>query len=260
MLAVMTEQPQRPDPLEPLDESWDRALCVVAHPDDMEFGAAAAVARWTGQGKQVGYCMVTSGEAGIDGMSPDQARPVREAEQVESARIVGVSAVEFLGLPDGIVEYGVPLRRVIAEVVRRHRPDIVITGNFRDTWGGRHLNQADHTAVGRAVVDAVRDAGNRWVFPEQLTGERSVGTLEPWGGVREVWAFGSPQARHAVDTTDTFDAGVASLEAHPTYIEGLGWEHFDAREYLEGLSRPTGQRLGVAMAAPFEVFPMGWGE
>ena len=233
---------------------------MVAHPDDLEFGAAAAVARWTGQGKEVAYCMVTSGEAGIDGLHPDEVRPLREQEQVDSARVVGVDTVEFLGLPDGILEYGVPLRRVIAEVVRRHRPDIVLTGNFRETWGGRNLNQADHIAVGRAVVDAVRDAGNRWVFPEQLTGERSVGTLEPWGGVREVWAFGSPQATHAVDTTETFRAGVASLEAHRAYIDGLGWKDFDAAEFLEGGARAAGQRLGTAMAAPFEVFPMGWGE
>ncbi|MET0838409.1 MAG: PIG-L deacetylase family protein, partial [Marmoricola sp.] len=234
-----------PAPLEPLDETWSRALCIVAHPDDMEFGAAAAVARWTGQGKWVGYTMVTSGEAGIDGMTPDECRVVREAEQVESARIVGVDTVDFLRQPDGILEYGVAMRRLLAAEVRRHRPEIVVTGNFRDTWGGRNLNQADHIAVGRAVLDAVRDAGNRWVFPEQLDGE-----LEPWGGVREVWAFGSPGSSHGVDTTDTFDAGVESLKAHSAYIEGLGWENWDPREFLEGMARGTGQRMGVAFAAP----------
>jgi LmbE family N-acetylglucosaminyl deacetylase len=241
--------------LEPLPEDWQGALCVVAHPDDMEFGAAAAVARWTGQGKDVSYCMVTSGEAGIDGLEPEECRRVREAEQVESARLVGVHVVEFLREPDGILEYGVPLRAAIARAVRRARPEIVITGNFRDTWGGRNLNQADHIAVGRAVVDAVRDAGNRWVFADQL-----VDGLEPWGGVKAVWAFGSPLSTHAVDTTDTFEAGVASLEAHRAYIKGLGWENFDAGEYLEGMLRPQGRRLGVPFAASFEVFPMGWGE
>ena len=97
------------------------------------------------------------------------------------------------------------------------------------------------------------DSGNRWVFNDQL-----VGGLEPWGGVREVWAFGSPQSTHAVDTTDTFEVGIASLEAHRAYIDGLSWE-FDSREFLEGNGRQTGQRLGVAMAAAFEVFPMGFG-
>ncbi len=243
------------EPLESLSEDWERALCVVAHPDDLEFGAAAAIARWTRQGKDVVYCMVTSGEAGIDGMAPDEARTVREAEQVESARIVGVDTVDFLGLPDGILEYGVPLRRAIAEVVRRHRPEIVITGNFQETWGGRNFNQADHIAVGKAVIDAVRDAGNRWIFNDQLTDG-----LEPWGGVREVWASGSPGATHGVDTTATFDAGVESLRAHAAYIEGLGWENWDPREFLEGFGRQAGQRMGVAFATTFEVYPMGWGE
>ncbi|HET7386740.1 MAG TPA: PIG-L deacetylase family protein [Nocardioidaceae bacterium] len=249
----MTETPPPPPPLAAVPEDWDRALCVVAHPDDMEFGAAAAVARWAGQGKQVVYCMVTSGEAGIDSMPPDECRVVREAEQVESARIVGVDVVDFLRLPDGVLEYGVPLRRAIAAAVRRHRPEIVITNNFRDSWGGAALNQADHIATGRATVDAVRDAGNRWVFPEQLD------ALEPWNGVREVWTAGSPRSGHGVDITETFDAGVASLQAHRAYIDGLGWEHFDPAEFLEGMSRPTGARLGVTLGVSFEVFSMRFG-
>jgi LmbE family N-acetylglucosaminyl deacetylase len=246
---------ETPEPLAAVDETWERALCIVAHPDDIEYGAAAAVARWTGQGKWVGYTMVTSGEAGIDGMDPDTCRRVREQEEIDSARIVGVDSVDFLGQPDGILEYGVALRRVLAAEVRRHRPDIVITGNYRDTWGGTNLNQADHIAVGKAVLDAVRDAGNRWIFPEQLTNG-----LEPWGGVKAVWAFGSPESGHAVDTTETFEAGVESLKAHAAYIEGLGWENWDPREFLEGGARQAGQRLGVAFAAPFEVISMGWGD
>jgi LmbE family N-acetylglucosaminyl deacetylase len=253
MLDGMTEQ--APPPLTPVTEDWQTALCVVAHPDDLEFGGAAAVARWTGQDKRVIYCMVTSGEAGIDGMHPDQCREVRELEQIESAAIVGVSEVDFLRLPDGVLEYGVGLRRAITAVVRRHRPDIVITNNFRDSWGGANLNQADHIATGKATLDAVRDAGNRWIFREQI---ETVG-LEPWGGVREVWAASSPDANQAVDVTDTFDAGVASLQAHKAYIDGLGWADFDPAEFLEGMTRATGSRLGVPHAVGFEVFPMGWG-
>lgn len=244
-----------PPPLAPVDESWDRALAVVAHPDDMEFGAAAAVARWTAQGKTVVYCMVTSGEAGIDSMDPDRCREVREREQVDSARVVGVDVVDFLGLPDGVLEYGVGLRRAICLAVRRHRPEIVITNNFHDNWGGRSLNQADHIAVGRATLDAVRDAGNRWIFHDQL-----MDGLAPWGGVRQVWASGSPAAEHAADTTDTFDLGVQSLVAHQAYIDGLGWAHFDPAAFLAGGSRPAGERLGTTHAATFEVFPMGWGD
>ncbi|TDB79985.1 PIG-L deacetylase family protein [Micromonospora sp. KC721] len=243
----------QPEPLTPVAEDWQRALAVVAHPDDLEFGAAAAVARWTGQGKQVVYCLVTSGEAGIDAVPPDRARVLREEEQRASARVVGVTAVEFLGLPDGLLEYGVPLRRAITEVIRRHRPDIVITNNFRETWDGATvLNQADHIATGRATLDAARDAGNRWIFAEQLTDG-----LEPWNRVRDVWAAASPLSRHGVDVTDTFGAGLASLRAHDAYLRGLGDGSFDAQEFLEGVSRPAGTRLGVRYGAAFEVFPLG---
>lgn len=241
--------------LQPLEEDWERALAVVAHPDDMEFGAAAAIARWTGQGKRIEYCLVTSGEAGIDGIAPVESGPLREAEQVESCRIVGVSDIDFLRLPDGVLEYGVPLRQAITASVRRHRPQIVITNNFRDTWDGASaLNMSDHIAVGRATLDAARDAGNRWVFSDQV--EEG---LEPWNGVAQVWAFGSPASGHAVDIADTFAAGVASLEAHRAYIDGLGWADFDPEEFLDGMARQTGQRLGVARAAAFEVFKMGFG-
>jgi LmbE family N-acetylglucosaminyl deacetylase len=241
-----------PDSLQPVDETWQRALAVVAHPDDLEFGAAAAVARWTDQGKDVVYCLVTSGEAGIDAMEPERAGPLREEEQRESARLVGVDVVEFLGLPDGVIEEGLALRKTIAREVRRHRPDVVITNNFRETWdGATTLNMADHIAVGRATLDAARDAGNRWVFRE-LTDEG----LEPWNGVRQVWAAGSPDSRHAADVTATFDRGVASLRAHDGYLKGLGSGTFDAEEFLESLARPVGARLGVTYAAPFEVFAL----
>ncbi|HEY3558069.1 MAG TPA: PIG-L deacetylase family protein [Kribbella sp.] len=235
-----------PEKLEPVAEDWQKALAVVAHPDDLEFGAAAAIARWTGQGKQVVYCLLTSGEAGIDGVDPAECGPLREAEQIESSRIVGVSAVEFLGQPDGTIEYGVPLRRVIAAAIRRHQPEIVITNNFRDTWDGDVLlNQADHINTGRATLDAVRDAANRWIFPD---------AGDQWKGVRQVWAAGSPNGRHAVDTTDTFEVGVRSLKAHKAYIDGLNWPDFDPEEFLEGTSRPAGTLLGTKYAARFEVF------
>ena len=92
-------------PLEPVDESWETALVVVAHPDDVGDHTLGVIARWTDQGKTVVYCLVTSGEAGIDGMTPDEAREVRIGEQIASAHVVGVETVEFLGLPNSIVEY-----------------------------------------------------------------------------------------------------------------------------------------------------------
>lgn len=232
--------------LKPLDEDWQRALAVVAHPDDMEFGAAGAIARWTAQGKHISYAILTSGEAGIDGMAPSEAGPLREAEQVASCHVVGVADVEFLRLRDGVLEYSLELRRLICETIRRHRPEIVMTNSYRETWPGGALNQADHVATGRATVDAVRDAGNRWVFPEQLGDDH-----QPWNGVREVWLPGSPDAAHAADIDETFDLGVQSLQAHEAYIAGL--DGFDPVEFLKPGSRDAGRRLGTRYAAAFEV-------
>src|SRR5215469_6980545 len=98
---------------------WERAYVVAAHADDIEYGIASAVARWTGQGKQVSYLLATRGEAGIAGMHPDQVGPLRVAEEQRGAAEVGVSQVEFLDHQDGLVEYGIPLRRDLATAFRK---------------------------------------------------------------------------------------------------------------------------------------------
>src|SRR4051812_34197191 len=113
------------DTLPALPENWQRCLAVAAHPDDIEYGTASAIARWTAQGKQVTYLLATRGEAGIDGMHPDQAGPLREAEERAGAAEVGVDAVEFLDHRDGTIEGGPALRRDIVRAIRRHRPEVV---------------------------------------------------------------------------------------------------------------------------------------
>ncbi len=230
--------------LEALPEDWERGLAVVAHPDDMEYGAAAAVARWTRQGKWVGYVLVTDGEAGIQSMPPEEVGPIRRGEQIASCREVGVTDVEFLGLPDGEVVEGLELRGVLAEAIRRHRPDVVLSINHRDSWGGQSWNHSDHRAVGRALLDAVRDAGNPWLFTDRGAA---------WDGVRFVAFSGSPAPTHAVDTTTTFDAGVRSLSCHRTYLEHLGGEMASPDELLRGAAESGGGRLGVELAATFEL-------
>jgi LmbE family N-acetylglucosaminyl deacetylase len=236
------------DTLEPVDESWTTALAIVAHPDDLEYGAAAAVARWTDQDKHVVYCLATSGEAGIDDLAPAEAGPLREQEQRTSAAIVGVDVVEFWGYPDGTIESGLPLRRDVARAVRRYRPDVVITGNHHDSWGPGSPNQADHIAVGRAVLDGVRDAANRWIFPEL-----SAEGLTAWH-TGMLLSASSPFAAHGVDITDHFEFGVASREAHSAYLQGLGDNPMASpREFLESMARASGTALGCRFAVSFEV-------
>lgn len=237
--------------LESLDLHPERVLAIVAHPDDLEYGAAALVAQWTQRGTEVVYVLATRGEAGIDGLEPGECARVRTAEQVASAAVVGVSTVEFLDHPDGTIEYGVPLRRDLTRAIRRHRPDTLLLFNHRETWGPGRLNSPDHRNVGQAALEAIGDAANRWVFPEQLGG----GGAQPHGGVRQALVCGSPQATHAVDVTDTADLAVASLAEHRAYLEGLG-DHPMAdpdtvKEWLEVAGRSF-QGRGAALT--FELF------
>src|ERR1700689_5959551 len=109
--------------MEPMPEDWERAVAVVAHPDDLEYRVASAIARWTGQGKQVSYLLATKGEAGIAGMAPDQVGPLRMEEERRSAAVVGVSTVQFLDHPDGLVEYGISLRGDLVAAFRRPQPE-----------------------------------------------------------------------------------------------------------------------------------------
>ncbi|MFI9724979.1 PIG-L deacetylase family protein [Streptomyces sp. NPDC052092] len=238
--------------LPPLPDDWRRALAVVAHPDDLEYGCAAAIAAWTDAGREVSYVLATRGEAGIDTLEPGACGPLREREQRASAAVVGVSEVAFLDHADGVIEYGPALRRDIAAAIRRYRPELVITLNHRDTWGGTTWNTPDHVAVGRATLDAAGDAGNRWIFPE-LTEQG----LEPWDGVRWVAVAGSGAPTHAVDATAGLERAVRSLLEHRTYIEALTDEDPEtyARTLLTGFAEETGKRFGNRPAVAFELFP-----
>ncbi len=237
------------DALLAFPDDFASVLCIVAHPDDLEFGAASAIARWTDAGVEVRYVLVTSGEAGIDTLAPEECRPIRETEQRVSAELVGVSSVEFLGYPDGVITPSLELRRDLARTIRIHRPDLVVTNNREPFWAGRTgFNMADHRVVGLAVLDAARDAANRWIFPD-LVDEG----LEPWSGVRRVALAGSPYASHGVDITGFLDRGIASLEAHERYLEGLGDDWPPADMFLTTLAEQAGARLGVDHAVAFEL-------
>jgi LmbE family N-acetylglucosaminyl deacetylase len=235
--------------LEPFPDDWQTALCIAAHPDDLEYGTAGAVAAWTRAGKTVTYLLITSGEAGIDGLDPAECGPLREAEERAGAAEVGVEVVEFLGYPDGVVEYGLPLRRDIARAIRRRRPDVVVASNPDPRPAGGGIDYADHRAVGLAAVDGVRDAGNRWVFRELLDDG-----LEPWK-VRYTALGASPRATHAVDVTDTIEAGVASLNAHRRYLEGLGDDAPDVDGMLRGFAAMNAPRFGDRLTVAYEILP-----
>ncbi|HMT32378.1 MAG TPA: PIG-L family deacetylase [Dermatophilaceae bacterium] len=248
-------EPTTPAALEPIPEQLERVLVVVAHPDDIEYGTAAAVDVWTSAGVTVTYLLATRGEAGIDGIPPEQAAPLRAQEEVNGALRVGVEVVEFLDHQDGVVEYGLALRKGIAREIRRRRPDIVIGMSYETVFAGGMTNQADHRAVGLAAVDAVRDAANRWIFRDLAEQEG----LEPWSGVAAVYLAVAEPPTHYVDVTGHLEPAVASLEAHAEYNRHLPDAFPKPRELVTGiLTRGAAAvaRPGVEHAVLFRRYPM----
>lgn len=239
--------------LEVVPEDWNTALAIVAHPDDLEYGSASAIAKWTSQGKTVFYLLVTVGEAGIEGMTPDEAAPLRREEQIRSSRVVGVESVDFLGHHDGLVEASLDLRRDLAREIRRRRPDVLIGINFRERFAMPGWNHVDHRNVGLAMLDAARDAANSWVFPE-LTDDG----LEPWNGVRMAIFGGSPEATHYTDVTDHIEYGVRSLQEHKVYLEALdeGTPGKEPESFIKDGANAVGTRVGVEYAVAFELIPL----
>src|SRR3712207_7542485 len=119
---------------QPMPDDWLRALVVAAHPDDIEYGLAAAVAVWTAKGKEAHYLLATRGEAGMAGVPPAGAGPVREAEERRSAAAVGVSAAGFLDHRGGGLVAGPELRRDLPPALRRAPPQVGVIGELRATW------------------------------------------------------------------------------------------------------------------------------
>jgi LmbE family N-acetylglucosaminyl deacetylase len=195
------------------DDAVERILVVTAHPDDVDFGVAGSIARWTGAGAHVTYCIVTDGDAG--GFDPAVPRSdiagIRRAEQTNAAARVGVDDLHFLGYPDGRLEVTMALRRDISRVIRQVRPRRVVTQSPLRTLDSVYRNHPDHLACGEATCCAVYpDSRNPFTFTELLDDG-----LEPWT-VEELWVMGHVPGAHEafVDITDTFDRKIEALLCH----------------------------------------------
>lgn len=227
-----------------------RVLCIVAHPDDMEYGGSAAVAEWASRGIEVSYLLLTAGEAGIRDRDPAEVGPLRADEQRAACDAVGVEELTILDLPDGLVEHSIETRRLIAREIRRVRPDAILTmtWNLDAGWG---LNHADHRATGLSVVDAIRDADNPWLFREQITGEGLDACIAPWLLVM------MHDPGHAIEVSQqSMERGIRSLEAHRAYLAALP-DHPAPSDLITGVLTGGGERAGVPYALPVHAYRMG---
>jgi LmbE family N-acetylglucosaminyl deacetylase len=189
----------------------ERILVVTAHPDDVDFGSAGSVARWTDAGIEVSYCICTSGEAGGFDLTVPRSTMVeiREAEQRAAAKVVGVSDVTFLGYPDGRLESSFDLRRDISREIRRVRPQRVIGQSPERNFQRVYASHPDHLAAGEATMAAVYpDSRNPFAHPELL--EEG---FEPWA-VGEMYLAAAGGTDVVVDITDTFERKIDALKCH----------------------------------------------
>jgi LmbE family N-acetylglucosaminyl deacetylase len=205
--------------IEPFPSDWNSALVLVPHPDDPEYGCAAAVAKWTSSGRTVHYALACRGEAGIAGMAPEEAGPLREGEQRRSAAIVGVDELQFWDFPDSNIRNTPELRAKIADTITALAPDVVITLYSGPEWGPGAPNQRDHIEFSNAVAAAYDSLPDppRWMFEN------------------------GPGGTHG-ETVDGFvEVAVASLASHDVYLSVLDPDtpvEVQARKQVEMSTQP----------------------
>jgi len=224
-------------------EPLDRVMVIAAHPDDPEFGCAGTIVKWAQAGKEITYVLLTSGDKGSHDpdLRPGRLAAVREEEQRAAAKDLGVEQVIFLRYPDGLLVNNLELRRQLANVIRQHRPHILLT---IDPWR-RYQLHPDHRAAGQAALDAIYAAREWHVFPEQLVGE-----AEPWR-VKEVYLFWTDSADYWEDISECIETRISALAKHASQV-GLNMEKLADR--IRKQTQEAGKEAGYGYAEGFKRF------
>ena len=230
---------------------YQRAMVVVAHPDDAEWGCAGTVAKWCSEGWEVVYVLCTDGSKGSDDleMTSERLVEIRKQEQLDAGRVLGLKDVVFLGYEDSMLEPTLDLRRDIAREIRRHRPDVLICMSSVRTFNeDGYVGHPDHNASGEAAMSAVfPSARDRLTFPELLDEG-----FEPHK-VKELWLMEwGEDANKFVDVGEYMDTAVDALKAHKTQVTDE-----DAEIHMRRWRNGTGKKVGMEFAEAFKVFQLG---
>ncbi len=249
-LADVTDTPPATEPLlfNRDGRRIERILAVMAHPDDVDFGAGGTVRAWTDAGVEVVYCLITNGDAGgFDPAVPRSEIPgIRQAEQRAAGAALGVTDVRFLGYRDGELAVSHELRRDISRVIRQVRPDRMLIQSPERNWQRVQASHPDHLAAGEASIQAVYpDARNPFAHPTLLNDEG----LADWA-VPEVWMIGTPTPDQWIDVTDTFDAKLEALRAHESQTAHMT----ELPDMIRGWLTMQAQAAGLAEGRLAEAF------
>ncbi len=220
----------------------ERIMVIMPHPDDAEFGAAGSVARWVKEGKEVVYIVCTSGDKGTEdiNLKPEDLARIREKEQQDAAKVLGVKDTVFLHYPDQGIEDTPEFRKELVRQIRRYRPDTVITADpYR-----RYIWHRDHRITGQVVLDAIFPyARDYWAYPDLI----AEGLLPH--KVKEVLFWASEDPNYCSDITDTFSIKLEALRCHKSQVSisrrGSDIEK-RLRERARAMSEGKGCELGEA--------------
>lgn len=229
-------------------EPVERILVVTAHPDDVDFGAAGSVAGWVEDGVEVSYCVVTDGDAGgfDEAVTREQMRETRRVEQTAAAATIGVTDLTFLAYPDGRLLVSLELRRDLTRVIRRVRPQRVVSPSPLRNFERIYPSHPDHLAAGEAALCAIYpDARNPFAHPELITEERLAAHT-----VIETWLMGGPDGDTYVDVTDSYDRKLAALRCHRSQVG----ERDDLDQMMRGWMSFTAKAGGLPEGRLAEVF------
>jgi LmbE family N-acetylglucosaminyl deacetylase len=203
----------------------ERAMVIVAHPDDAEFLAGGSVALWAQNSTAVTYVIVTNGDKGTDdpNLTSEELAALREDEQRRAAEHLGVAQVLFLGYPDSMLQPTLDVRRDLVRVIRQHRPNVVVTFDPTNRFiAANYLNHPDHRAAGDAALDAVFPAArDRLTFPELFTEEG----LAPHK-VEELWMGAAREPNHWVDIEPVLQDKIEALRLHHSQLDDMPLEQF----------------------------------
>lgn len=228
-----------------LGASLRRILCISAHPDDNEFVIGGSVARWTREGRDVAFCLVSTGGAGVNEHTPSSEGliPIREREQRAAAKILGVKELMLLGYVDGTLVPTLGMRRDLTRVIRRWRPDVVVCSDPTVRWyGNEYLNHPDHRAVADVALDAVFPSSETSaIFPELL-----AEGLPPHK-VKQVLISGSLEPDVFVDISRTLAVKCRALKAHRSQVGKGEW----VDQLLQAWAIRDGKRGGLRHAEAF---------
>ena len=216
-------------------------MVVTPHPDDAEFGVAGTVLKLTREGKKVVYVVCTNGDKGTSdrNMKQEDLVKTREKEQMAAAKLLGVSKVEFMHYPDQSLEDTPDFRKALVRLIRRYRPEVVVTANpFR-----KYMWHRDHRITGQVVLDAVFPyARDHLSYPDLLDEG-----LEPHK-VHEVWLWGADDANHHSDVTETFDIKLNALRCHKSQVGDIPQE---MRERLRDWAKMMAEGQDFELAESF---------